>query len=558
MTVPPKDQATLSVTGGNSSHANGTYRPGTAFTLTAAPPKGQRFLCWTLDKALAEGGAILSTDAVYNGTLEGDMTVLGNYSGSAAAPVIYRLAGGSVAATGKDFYLTSFSSPFYLCYNAIGDVGTFVRPGYALLEYNTEPDGSGIAVNPGGKIPIPESGLLELYAVWEKESAASNFTYKIESNGTATVTGYTANESRVIIPSRLGGAEVVTIAAGSFVGKDFETVYIPSTVDTVESGAFVSCSRFDELYLCDTVRYIYNDSFKSCRAFTKFRYNAAMAPVYATGDGSFALKFELVMTEKGNSIVAVAGSSGLYGLDSPLLEELLGGKYQVINYGTNQGATAVLYMEAASHFLEEGDILLSATEHEGRSYGSTAIAWKTFRGVELCYNIFRYVDMSHYTNLFASITEVNTTQGRLKQKAQSYSQYLTTLERHGDTTSNTKHSNFSDTGTITLNASTLSAEAEKGFNLVFKLLSNAGVRVYFTFPPLCDRNLSSSSNCNAYVNALKTKLKNCTVISDDPTAHMLPFSLMCNSRYHPTHAGAEQRTRVLASEILAQLAAEKG
>jgi hypothetical protein len=167
--------------------------------------------------------------------------------------------------------------------------------------------------------------------------------------------------------------------------------------------------------------------------------------------------------------------------------------------------------------------------------------------------------MSHYTNLFASITEINTTQGRrLKNPAQSYSQYFTTLERHGDTTANAKHSNFSDPGMITLNASTLNTDAEKGFNLVFKLLSDAGVRVYFTFPPLCDRNLSSSSNCNAYVNALKTKLKNCTVISDDPTAHMLPFSLMCNSRYHPTHAGAEQRTRVLAREILAQLEAEKG
>lgn len=478
--------------------------------------------------------------------------------GHSEALVRYHLAGGVVAETGATSYETTFKSPYHLCYNTVGDVGTFVRDGYTLLEYNTAADGSGTPVNPGGIVPVPDSGVLELWAVWGKWTPASDFTYTTGSDG-VTITSYKKDAETVIIPASVNGKAVTAIAAGAFTNKHFVTLSIPRSVQTVEGGAFSGCSALDVLYLCDNIRNISDDSFRNCRAFTSFCYNAGMGPTSPGGEPSFAYKFELCMTEKHNLIVVVSGSSSLNGLNSPLLEEKLfeaGYDYRVVNYGTNQGSNGVLYMEAVSHFLDEGDILICASEHGGIQYGQTKMAWKTFRATERCYNIFRYVDMSHYTGVFSAIYELNVTNGRLKSSEKSYSINGTGQNSHGDTVSNTKHTNFSRSGSVTLSAGLISDSAAKGFNIAFDALADAGVKVYFSFPPYLEDAFKKTADIEGYINSLQKKL-HCTLISFDPIAYLLPYELMFNSNYHPTAAGAAIRSEILAGDILAQFAREE-
>lgn len=556
----------FSVERGLSTTQTGVFSAGTEITVSPSEGFEEDFLCWTVGAPLAEGGTRVSFDGSYRFTLSETTNLFGNYS-TDGAPVLYHLNGGTVAATGATFYSTTFSSPFHPCYNAVADVGTFIRPGYTLLEYNTALDGTGTAVNPGGKVAIPECGILDLYAVWGKWSAAANFTYKNEENeGKVTITGYLADETMLVIPAELNGLPVVAIAEGAFTGKNFVTLSVPSSVTTIEIRAFTNCKSFDVLYLCDNISYINNDSFYNCRRFTTFCYNAAIPPRQTgTGECAHSHKFDLLMTETGNSIVVVSGSSSLNGLNSPLLEQLLaeeGYDYHVINYGTNQGTNGVLYLEVASHFLEEGDILIDAPEYNGIQYGNTKLAYKLFRSNELCCNIFRYVDMSHYTNLFGAIYEYNTTKKRLSSPASagSYEDCPTNMNQNGDLNSNATHTNFlGDLSKVTpmkISAGTIYSEAAANFNMGFDLLAAVGVKVYFSFPPFLDISLSASSDVEAYVNALKAKL-HCVVISDDPRDYLLKYELMYNSVYHPTLAGAAIRSRLLARDILAQFKIEE-
>ncbi len=553
--TPPVQTHRFTVSFGEADHANGEYPVGTVITLSVPDYKLGYFLSWTDDRTAAEGGTVISAEPTYTFTLMRDTDVCANYTPFA----FYHLEGGVVSESGESTFADPFVSNFSYMYNTVGDVGTFVRAGYTLLEYNTEPDGSGIAVNPGGKIEIPEAGELHLYAVWSKWSRASDFGYEVLSDGSGVaIHTYSGNDTVLSIPASLGGKPVKRILANAFKNKNFVTLIIPSSVVAIEKNAFQNCPDFDELYLCDNIAEIYNESFVNCRAFTRFRYNAAMGPTYIS-ETAFCRKFELVMMEKGNTIVVMGGSSGLYGLNSPLLEELLNYQYAVINYGTNMGSNGILYSEFCSYFLEEGDIFIAAPEYGGVQYGSVSMEWKTLRATELCYNIYRYVDMSHYTNLFGAIYKLNTEQKRLARKQLTYSQNMSGLNEHGDTTGNAKHSNFSVSGSTNPQASLLTKERIAAFNMVFDILGAKGVRVYFTHPTVTEGYLASGAtdaSLAAYCEAIRKNL-HCTLISDDPRDYVIPYEYMCNSVWHANSTGAIIRTETLAAELLAQFEKEK-
>lgn len=102
----------------------------------------------------------------------------------------YHTNGGTVG--GKNEVLTEKQSrEFYLCPNARMNDGTIARRGYALVGYNTKADGSGTFYGCGWNIVMPESGEVDLYAVWLPETEAKYFKYTVSGN-TATVTSCTA------------------------------------------------------------------------------------------------------------------------------------------------------------------------------------------------------------------------------------------------------------------------------------------------------------------------------------------------------------------------------
>lgn len=70
--------------------------------------------------------------------------------------------------------------------------------------------------------------------------------------GGVSITGYEGNATALELPSEIGGLPVLSIEAGAFAGNDtLESVFIPSTVEAVASGAFADCEKLEEI-LCET------------------------------------------------------------------------------------------------------------------------------------------------------------------------------------------------------------------------------------------------------------------------------------------------------------------
>jgi hypothetical protein len=67
-----------------------------------------------------------------------------------------------------------------------------------------------------------------------------------------------------------------------------------------------------------------------------------------------------------------------------------------------------MYLEAMQHYANENDIILYAPENSSYMMGEGTLYWKTLRDMEGMYNIFRYIDISGYSNVFGAIAEYNS------------------------------------------------------------------------------------------------------------------------------------------------------
>jgi hypothetical protein len=120
------------------------------------------------------------------------------------------------------------------------------------------------------------------------------------------------------------------------------------------------------------------------------------------------MKFaRLLANSDKNRIIVIAGSSAYQGLSSEYMQELLGGKYAVINFGTTRTTHGTLYLEAMSYYAHSGDIVLYAPENSIYMMGDPTLYYKTLRDMEGMYNIFRHVDISNYENVFGAFRDFN-------------------------------------------------------------------------------------------------------------------------------------------------------
>lgn len=117
----------------------------------------------------------------------------------------------------------------------------------------------------------------------------SEFVYTVDSEGYATVKGYSGNPTTLKIPSELDGAPVRYIDSHAFGGHesalkkitipegvevigeyafanapDLETVKLPSTLKKIGRGAFSNCSRLDSITLPDGLQELDAEAFYAC------------------------------------------------------------------------------------------------------------------------------------------------------------------------------------------------------------------------------------------------------------------------------------------------------
>lgn len=87
------------------------------------------------------------------------------------------------------------------------------------------------------------------------------FEYVIK-DGTTTITGYTGEESKIIIPDEINGTTVTVIGEKAFYfNKKITKVKIPDTVTILENEAFYGCNMLEEINLPKALEFIGKEVF---------------------------------------------------------------------------------------------------------------------------------------------------------------------------------------------------------------------------------------------------------------------------------------------------------
>ena len=243
-------------------------------------------------------------------------------------------------------------------------IGTdiFSREGYTLTGWNTEPDGSGVAVGLGSRVSVP-NGALTLYAQWAKWSSEEDFLWILEEDG-IKITGYTGTDDPVVVPGTLKGSEVTVIGIGAFDGCAASHIILPPTVKTLQMDAFTNCAM-KELTFFDNIEAFGDVSFNSCPNFSTVHINAVEAPwgYDYRRESCLADKVDILIAAQGQQkLVFYGGCSMWYNLDGSLAQEAVGDEYRVINMGLNGVMNSSAQMQILSAFLEPGDVFFHTPE----------------------------------------------------------------------------------------------------------------------------------------------------------------------------------------------------
>ncbi len=545
----------------SASTVSGTFIEGKEITVNAIPAPSQTFIGWSFEKPIADGGNIISYTPEYTFKLSSDTKLYPNFLTEGYTIIRYHLNGGVLGSDGvTDTVLTQFNAAGRLCPNLIPNDNTFVREGHTLLEYSENPDGTGEVYTPGGIAKVPSTGILEVYAQWSEWTPAEHFDYALDrTTGEMVITKYSRNDSTVSIPAEIDGYPVTKIATGAFKRKTFDTLIVPSSIVKMEASAFESCVNFNTLYITDSFTSIYEDAFNNCKKFSNLRLSAALPPHNVNHAENLAPRIDVMLTRESTDkpmMLFVGGSSCLYGIKAYKVEEAFGGKYQVLNCGTNAGGTGVLYMEAFAHYLTEGDVIVNVPEYGANQMGGNEIVWRTIRATESCYDIYRYVDFSKYKNFFKAMTEYNTDpEARASKGPSSYSVKPSSLsERYCDLASTNKSAN-KKYSTTRVNSSSLSDAAIIQINRLITHLEGSGITYYFSCAPICYTNasgtLSTEKDLNAFYQRAVENL-NCKVISH-PSNYTFDTYAYHNSNYHLDTEHALIRTANVITDLKAAL-----
>jgi hypothetical protein len=99
--------------------------------------------------------------------------------------------------------------------------------------------------------------------------ARAQFTYVTNDDNTITITGYTESDTNLIIPDTISGFPVTVIGDQAFSGDfNLESVTIPSSVLSIEHGAFNECSSLANVIMSDGVTNIGASAFVFCTSLT--------------------------------------------------------------------------------------------------------------------------------------------------------------------------------------------------------------------------------------------------------------------------------------------------
>lgn len=544
-----------------SSHESEKMMAGTEITITATPNEDSVFLGFSKNKTLEEGGELLSTDTTYTFRLESNVTVFPNYADGSVFVLTHHANGGRTADGEEGTILTTNASDFYYCPNTLLMKGQFTREGYALLGYNTEPDGSGSFYGTGWNIDLGDEMRDELYCQWVEFSPETDFDYEIK-DGKVSIKGYLGSDEFVVIPETIEGYPVTKISRSAMANGTFRYVYITRNIDTIMNAAFKGCTNLEAVYLTDNITNMQDNAFDGCDNYKTLYINGTQDPEYAYAEGGVAgVKYERLLHHRNDKkVVVISGSSSLYGLSTPQLTEELNNEYTVVNFGIHANTPVTFFMEVSAYFAKPGDLIVNAPEPMFEQWGSNTFN-STFWGIfECAFDAISLVDISQYANVYSTFASFNESR-KWFDNGRDYDWHDANSDHNGDLNyyrdlESEDHITYVN-GIQDFNRKSLhNKKSIKMFNRCVELIREKGAESLLSFSPINVNILSDQSRNLDYRKAyVESADKNYdSILISDLENYIMSGKYFYNTDLHPNNPGTEIRTHQLASDILAYLA----
>lgn len=120
-----------------------------------------------------------------------------------------------------------------------------------------------------GSVAAPAAGLEVIAAEsieQDEEEEGGEFSYSILEDGTAVITGYSGNESMVLIPAEVDGKRVTGIGDYAFEKcENITGVVIPEGISSIEGYTFGECTSLTSVSIPKSVTYIDEYAFSGCK-----------------------------------------------------------------------------------------------------------------------------------------------------------------------------------------------------------------------------------------------------------------------------------------------------
>lgn len=149
------------------------------------------------------------------------------------------------------------------------------------------------------------------------------YQYRIKADGTATIVGYTGDDTMLTVPATVDGCTVTEIAVFCFRGNTtLREITIPATVTVLGDAAFADCTALEVVCLPDGITDLRFLTFRDCTALkelvlpaaltsidnTAFKNCTALGTVYYRGDAA-----SRDAMETGGAITALSQATWYYG-----------------------------------------------------------------------------------------------------------------------------------------------------------------------------------------------------------------------------------------------------
>ena len=140
------------------------------------------------------------------------------------------------------------------------------------------------------------------------------YTYTVDGNGNATITGYSGGVAALFIPETIDGHTVTAIGNRAFKGNlRLAAVTIPDTITEIGQDAFSGCTGLTSIKLPRNLKTLESDAFRDCTGLTSVLIPKTVENTHYYYDGIYSpfrgcnnlqeVKFEDGMTRIPNSIL---------------------------------------------------------------------------------------------------------------------------------------------------------------------------------------------------------------------------------------------------------------